>query len=483
MKKATLTIFLVIFILTKLLSCSDGNYVFEDIQKGLPLFDIPAKRVLDYSYSEEAWYEDYQDVRDFLTQEESRDTDSLDDIFDIIWNDENQFDTNNVVCPSDLVLSSRYLGDLKAAQTVNSSINGDCDAVRFSLIMSAGQEFSFYIRGTNLMPSVILTGPGRIRSDRVYMNKTRGLPLIFSFVAERTGEYFLVLSQTDLRRASPFSITVSCVNNCEKVATRYPIVMVHGFSGFKNIGPVEYFYNVPSILNSMGYDVHIAKLDPYNSVEVRGTQLKEFIENVVFVTGANRVNIIAHSQGGLDSRFVISGLMLAEKIATLTTIGTPHYGTPLADLILSDPTGAGKAALDAMLIIMGAALDSQSRANAMASLYSLSVEYVKGTFNHRYPDDYRVVYYSYAGKTCRIWEGCGDTVDIEISLTYEILRELVGDNDGIVPTESSKWGRFLEVLPADHFDEVGQIAGVTNPNFNHIEFYKGIVQNLREEGF
>ncbi|MGC9043499.1 MAG: hypothetical protein ACP5KG_06550 [Myxococcota bacterium] len=132
---------------------------------------------------------------------------------------------------------------------------------------------------------------------------------------------------------------------------------------------------------------------------------------------------------------------------------------------------------------MGAALDSQSKADAMASLHSLSEEYVQGTFNKRYPNDSRVRYFSYAGKTCRAWENCGDTVDVEISLTYEILHSQVGDNDGIVPTDGAKWGEFLGILPADHFDEVGQVAGVTNENFNHIEFYKGLAGFLKDEGF
>ncbi|MCX7957516.1 MAG: triacylglycerol lipase [Deltaproteobacteria bacterium] len=465
--------------------CSDNYYGDRDESVRLPAFDIAAKN------SEDNYFRD--EIADYAESSDGSDiSKDLADYFDIISEDlfggidsdaDEISDTGEIKCPEDIVASSRYLGDLSPGLTVSSYLLGNCDAVRYSLVMAAGQEFSFYIKGTYLKPSVVVIGPGTIRSDTFFSNDVRGLPLIFSYKAARSGEYFLVLSQTDLRKKTPFSVTVSCLTDCEKFATRYPIVMVHGFSGFKNIGPVEYFYNVPQTLSSMGYDVHIAKLDPYNSTEARAPQLRDFIEKVLLETGAWKVNIIAHSQGGLDSRYVISGLMMADKTGALITVATPHYGTPLADFILSDPTGVGKAALDAILLIMGAALDSESKANAMASLYSLSVEYVTGTFNSRYPDDSRVSYYSYAGKTCRVWEDCGDTVDAEIALTYEILRSKTGDNDGIVPTESAKWGKFLGVLPADHFDEVGQVAGVTNPNFNHIEFYKSLAELLRREGF
>ncbi len=466
--------------------CSDNYYATDDISGRLPSFDIS----VNYTYDTEAL--EQGDVGIFSDSPGSDSLYSDSDIADDLNPDISDFsdlspdagsDTDELICPSDIVASSRYLGDLYPALTVSSYLKGDCDSVRYSVIMSKGQEFSFYVKGTYLKPSVIITGPGLLRSDVSFVNDVRGLPLIFSFKAARTGEYSFVLSQSDLKKGSPYSVTVSCTDNCEKVATRYPVVMVHGFSGFKNIGPVEYFYKVPPTLESLGYDVHIAKLDPYNSTEVRAPQLRDFIEKVLADTNAKKVNIIAHSQGGLDSRYVISGLMMADKVGALITVATPHYGTPLADFILADPTGAGKAALDAVLLIMGAALDSQSRANAMASLYSLSVEYVTGTFNNRYPDDRRVSYYSYAGKTCRAWEDCGDTVDVEIALTYELLRSEVGDNDGIVPTNSAVWGKFMGVLKADHFDEVGQVAGVTNPNFNHIEFYKSLTDMLRAEGF
>jgi len=485
MKYISLTVLLLF-----LLYCSEEVSVNRDISINFPPFDIKARSsievegildIVQYDANDVDSNDEMEEVgRDFSDNE--IDVGESDLVGDTTLNDGSS-DADEIECPEDIVASARYIKDLRLLETESSSLKGRCDAVRYSVVMSANQEFSFYIRGDYLKPMVIISGPGRNRDDKVFVKDSYGLPLIFSFKAERSGEYFLTLTQVDRKRASPYSIMMSCDSMCERVATRYPVVMVHGFSGFKNIGPIEYFYKVPETLSAMGYDIHIAKLDPYNSTEVRGPQLKSFIEEVLTETSAYKVNIIAHSQGGLDSRYVISGLMMGESVGALITVATPHYGTPLADFILSDPTGAGKAALDALLLVMGAALDSQSRANAMASLHSLSVAYVTGEFNERYPDDKRVRYFSYSGKTCRAWENCGDVVDTEIALTYEILRSQVGDNDGIVPTASGKWGEFLGVLPADHFDEVGQVAGITNENFDHIEFYKSLVKLLRSEGY
>ncbi len=469
-------------------ACSESIELILDTFSSLPSYDIIARNfldieniVLDDSLHEEDifnWRDvEYQDSYDGIIDSsvDTTDAEYLQDISGDI--------SGEITCPEDMVKAARYMGDLRLIGTESSYLRENCDAVRYSVVVPQGAEFSFFIKGEYLKPLVIISGPGQKRSDIRFEQPQRGLPLIFSFKSDRSGEYFLTLSQVDYKKATPYSITISCVDRCDKISTRYPIIMVHGFSGFKNIGPIEYFYNVPDTLTSLGYDVHIAKLDPYNSIEVRGGQLANFVDEVLLKTDAYKVNIIAHSQGGLDSRYVISALMKAEKIASLITVATPHYGTPLADFILADPTGAGKAAFDAILVVMGAALDSESKANAMASLHSLSVAYITGEFNKKYQDDPGVKYFSYAGKTCRVWENCGDTVDVEISLTYELLRSQVGDNDGIVPTASAMWGNFLGVLPADHFDEVGQVAGVTNENFNHIEFYKSLARLLVDEGF
>lgn len=65
--------------------------------------------------------------------------------------------------------------------------------------------------------------------------------------------------------------------------------------------------------------------------------LREKIFEILRENGEEKVNIIAHSKGGLDSRYLISGLHMAPYVASLTTICTPHRGSMLADLLMKLP--------------------------------------------------------------------------------------------------------------------------------------------------
>src|SRR5436309_3483003 len=77
----------------------------------------------------------------------------------------------------------------------------------------------------------------------------------------------------------------------------YPFILAHGLDGFKNIGPVDYFSGVADALTKDGHQVFTAQVDSYNSSEVRGAELQKFVESVLAQTGAEKVNLIGHSQG------------------------------------------------------------------------------------------------------------------------------------------------------------------------------------------
>ena len=134
-----------------------------------------------------------------------------------------------------------------------------------------------------------------------------------------------------------------------------------------------------------------------------------------------------------------------------------------------------------MLELLGAtAVGSES--DAEASFESMTTSYVQDTFNPANPDDPRVSYVSYKGKTCPLGITCGDVCDVEIRWSYDLIYLQAGDNDGIVPVSSASWGDDRGELAADHFDEVGQLFGITGPNFDHEEFYSGVALDLALEG-
>ena len=76
--------------------------------------------------------------------------------------------------------------------------------------------------------------------------------------------------------------------------------------------------------------------------------------------------------------------------------------------------------------------------------------------------------------------GCQDSVDPLLLFSYELIEMVAGANDGLVPESSAMWGEFLGLIPADHIDQIGQIAGVTGLNYDHIEFFRDNARMLRE---
>src|SRR5437016_6235449 len=121
-----------------------------------------------------------------------------------------------------------------------------------------------------------------------------------------------------------------------------PIILVHGLFGFNQLTfgglkVAEYFRSIPEALRRDGHSVpDPPRLNPGGSVAERAQDLKNYLEdpNRGDVFG-KQVHLIGHSLGGLDSRFLISKLGMADRVLSLTTIGTPHHGTTSADIVVS----------------------------------------------------------------------------------------------------------------------------------------------------
>ena len=154
---------------------------------------------------------------------------------------------------------------------------------------------------------------------------------------------------------------------------------------------------------------------------------------------------------------LVSGLGYADRVATLTTLATPHLGS---DAVLLDFFSA----------------QNFSRETLAA-------------FNEAYPDAPEVRYFSWSFRSCQLLQfsclanSSGELVDALLVPTHTLLSRF-GDNDGIVPTESMRWGEWLGLRFADHFDQVGQIAdfGLGPDAFDHLAFYLDEARRLRDLG-
>lgn len=123
--------------------------------------------------------------------------------------------------------------------------------------------------------------------------------------------------------------------------TRFPIVLVHGL-GMKDTFFMKSWGWIDRILRVQGYTVYKSNVDGFGTVESNAKQLKEEIGKILEETGAEKVNIIAHSKGGLDAKYMIQQMDMAKQVASLTTLCTPHKGSPIASFILRFPKFAVK---------------------------------------------------------------------------------------------------------------------------------------------
>jgi triacylglycerol lipase len=118
--------------------------------------------------------------------------------------------------------------------------------------------------------------------------------------------------------------------------TKYPILLVHGIA-IKDWKFIKCFGNIKKVLNQAGFDVETSKTDGFGTIENNAKQLKKQIEDILLKYNTDKINIIAHSKGGLDSKYLIKELGMEEHVASLTTLCTPHKGSKIANKILTLP--------------------------------------------------------------------------------------------------------------------------------------------------
>jgi len=236
-----------------------------------------------------------------------------------------------------------------------------------------------------------------------------------------------------------------------------PVILVHGLFGFDRIGAVHYFRGIAAHLETLGCHAHAVRLPRTASVPQRARRLVELIEKL----GHPRVDLIAHSLGGLDARYALSKLGLSSRVRSLVTIGTPHLGTPLAAI--------GEAGV--LRPVRGAL-----RLLGMSALDWLSPTAIE-RFNREVPDAPDV---RYACVVAGIREETTG-VPLAISPVHHYLRRVAGANDGLVPIASQVWGEVLAEIEADHFAQVGW-RFTARSTFDATALYAWIVARLGDVG-
>ena len=272
-------------------------------------------------------------------------------------------------------------------------------------------------------------------------------------------------------------------------ATGAAFVLAHGFGGSSDSFALE----IEEALKSEGHAVLRATVPGIEGSAVRGAALGNQIDQVLAATGLPQVHVIAHSQGGLDARYMISSLGYREKVASLTTISTPHHGTTLADLALG-LVGDGDDQSLALELFQALAGDVDEEALDRA-LHDLS-ETQSAAFNAANRDVHGVYYQSYAGlSTVGGWgvsdaeSACltspastipdPDALAAPLTLVAPIMAYDDEGNrvahDGVVTVASGTHAVFRGCIPADHFDELLATPGSA---YDSVAFFKGIAAEL-----
>ena len=280
--------------------------------------------------------------------------------------------------------------------------------------------------------------------------------LSLTIEAHRGGLYGLFLqglSEGDVQ------VLLSCLSACDRQSTRSPIVLIHGYAGVETyFGFLSYFFGIHELLSKAGFHVFIPSLSPFEDSNQRADQLWAQLERFLDEKGLLTANLIAHSQGGLDARILLSDPHRRRRVTTLTTLATPHRGIPLQFV-------------------------------QFFSIHDFSPEAMT-RFNERYPDPLDFPIFSWIFRSCQPLdfscqrESRGEVVDPLLIGTHLLLARF-GENDGLVPTESMRWGQTLGIHFADHLDQVGQIADPPQAEdaFDHYAFYLSEARRLAEGGW
>lgn len=189
----------------------------------------------------------------------------------------------------------------------------------------------------------------------------------------------------------------------------------------------SYFPGIVQTLEAAGNRVLVPFLTPTGGVAQRARELKDFL---LANSQGEPVHLIAHSMGGLDSRYMISCLEMEKHVLSLTTMGTPHRGTTFADW------GIHRLARIVRPILTLLGLPNEG-------FYDVTCCNCK-TFNEKVPNAEGVRYFSVAG------EHDGSYFNPEWLLPYNIVHQAEGPNDGVVSIASAKWGEDLDVWAGDH---------------------------------
>ena len=262
--------------------------------------------------------------------------------------------------------------------------------------------------------------------------------------------------------------------------TKYPLLLVHGvfFRDFKHF---NYWGRSPDELIKNGASVFYGNHSSAASVDDSAKELEKRILQIVQETGSEKLNVIAHSKGGLDMRTAIAKTSIAPYIASLTTINTPHRGCEFADYLLEKiPTSQQNAIANTYNLAANKLGDPDP--DFMAAVKDLTSSSCS-RLNAIVKDVPGIYYQSIGSVLSRPSAG-----QFPLNMTYRLVHLFDGKNDGLVGEKSFSWGSRFQLLsvPKKRGISHGDVIDLNRENldgFDVREFYVQLVGDLKKKGF
>jgi triacylglycerol lipase len=223
----------------------------------------------------------------------------------------------------------------------------------------------------------------------------------------------------------------------------------------------NYFFYLRDFLRERGIRALFPEVEATSGVATRARQLREQILRWT----DEPVNLVAHSMGGLDARYLITHLGMADRVRSVTTVGTPHHGSPVADWFCDN----FRYRIPLLLTLEALGMNVDGVADCRLACCR--------EFNARTPNLDGVRYYSYGGEVPLL------RVTPFLRRAWNIIAAVEGPSDGLVSPSSARWGEYLGTLAVDHFGQTpDRIFLHPADDFDSLGFFSRVVEDLARRG-
>ena len=261
--------------------------------------------------------------------------------------------------------------------------------------------------------------------------------------------------------------------------TKYPLLLVHGVF-FRDSKLLNYWGRIPKELEKNGAQIYYGNHESAASVAKSAEELSARIKQIVSETGCGKLNVIAHSKGGLDMRYALSELGVAPYVASLTTVNTPHRGCLFVDTLLARaPDSLAERVANtynASFLLLG-----DEHPDFMEAVNDLTASACqKRNAVLKTPDG--IYYQSIGSVLSRASSG-----RFPLNVSYHLAQYFEGAHDGLVSEDSFAFGEHYTLLRAKGNRGIshGDMIDLNRENlegFDVREFYVQRIAQLKQKG-